>query len=373
MRRLIITAGLVVGGCQGDDLIGVGGFLDPPTGLSYQVEASGTPGRPSGVVLRWSGDDDPDLEGWNVYGRDGTSAPWTLRAATTSNSYHDNGEPQLQYYVTAYGAGALESAPSQTVTVDERLVLDKPATLASVTLNRAIALVWSDNSYRGDPDGFGHYRVYSTSYDLDRDLCGNTWHLEGTTVAPEFRVGALVNGVSRCFGVSAVAVEGFESLWSPLVADTPRPDARNVALTARAVSDQTAGFRFWRDLNGNGRAEPAELGLVGSGSALDLDFRLERDGAGRLLLVPVRTGTAVVVYGNRPVGDLTDIDVAPLGGYSRAPVEPVPGWGYVFEMDGPDRFARYGAVRVSHVGRDLIIFDWAYQTDPGNPELITIR
>jgi hypothetical protein len=25
---------------------------------------------------------------------------------------------------------------------------------------------------------------------------------------------------------------------------------------------------------------------------------------------------------------------------------------------------------VSHVGQDFLILDWAYQTDPGNPELI---
>ncbi len=30
---------------------------------------------------------------------------------------------------------------------------------------------------------------------------------------------------------------------------------------------------------------------------------------------------------------------------------------------------RFGAIRVTHVGREYIIFDWSYQTDPGNPEL----
>ena len=59
----------------------------------------------------------------------------------------------------------------------------------------------------------------------------------------------------------------------------------------------------------------------------------------------------------------------------RAPVKMVvvrqalPGWGYVFEMDGGDGFARFGAVRVTHVGQKYLIFDWSYQTDPGNPEL----
>ena len=39
-------------------------------------------------------------------------------------------------------------------------------------------------------------------------------------------------------------------------------------------------------------------------------------------------------------------------------------------MDGGDGFKRYGAVRVTHVGQDFLILDWAFQTDPGNPELI---
>ena len=32
-------------------------------------------------------------------------------------------------------------------------------------------------------------------------------------------------------------------------------------------------------------------------------------------------------------------------------------------------FARFGGVRVTHVGQDFMIFDWSYQVDPGNPEL----
>ena len=35
-----------------------------------------------------------------------------------------------------------------------------------------------------------------------------------------------------------------------------------------------------------------------------------------------------------------------------------------------DGLVRYGAVRVSHVGQNFLIFDWSYQTDPGNPELL---
>ena len=33
----------------------------------------------------------------------------------------------------------------------------------------------------------------------------------------------------------------------------------------------------------------------------------------------------------------------------------------------------YGALRVTHVSKDYVIFDWAYQSDPGNPELKRAR
>ena len=248
--------------------------------------------------------------------------------------------------------------------------LEAPNTLSTVSLDGAVALTWADNAYQQDPDLFQNYRVYSTSYDLDADLCGTSWRLEGTTVAPEFVVGALPNGVPRCFAVTSESIELIESERSPLRDDTPRPDARNVAIYARQVSALGSGFRFFRDISGDGLAQPSELGRVESGDLADVDFSVERDGLGRLFLTPVRVNTTVAQYGEVPVGDLTGIDYAPINGYDVTGIEAVPGWGYVFEMSGGDGFARYGAVRVTHVGAEFLIIDWAYQTDPGNPELL---
>jgi hypothetical protein len=38
-------------------------------------------------------------------------------------------------------------------------------------------------------------------------------------------------------------------------------------------------------------------------------------------------------------------------------------------MSAADGLPRYGALRVTHVGQTFLIMDWAFQTDPGNPEL----
>jgi hypothetical protein len=257
---------------------------------------------------------------------------------------------------------------------------DVPATLVSTTLDHAIALTWLDNSYLADPANFRNYRVFSTTYDLDNAVCG-AWRLEGTTVAPEFIVGALANGVPRCFAVSAVSVTGAESAQSPVRSDTPRPDARNVVVYAVDVKADSSGFRFWDD-DGDGQVQDGELGRIRNGAATDIDFFVDRDGTGALFFNPVRAGTGVELYGSVPVEDLTSVDVAPcIAGatpgqcatYTTSPIEASPGFGYVFETDGGDGFIRYGAVRVTHVGQSFLILDWAFQTDRGNPELLVQR
>jgi len=343
--------------------------LAPPTNLTYALEPSGDPASPAGLLLAWDYVPDPNLSAWNVYSRGSTADSYVLRGTTTSNTFHDNGIPSLQYHGPAVDINGFETAPRNTITNVERLALAAPQTLTTTSLNGAIALIWSDNPFQSQPQRFQVYRVYSTDYDLDQNLCGANWALEGTTVAPEFVAGALVNGIPRCFGISAVSIEGYESLWSPIRNDTPRPDARNVVLYARQVQDATSGFRFWSDVNNDGQVQAGELGVVMSGSSPNVDFAVEQS-AGGLVLAPVRTGTGVVVYGSGPVDDLTSIDVAPNVTYPTAPVAANPGWGYVFEMNGGDGFLRYGGVRVTHVGQTFLIMDWSYQTDPGDPELV---
>ena len=259
---------------------------------------------------------------------------------------------------------------------------DVPASLSSTTLDRAVALSWTDNSYTSDPANFESYRIYSTSYDIDTDSCGTSWGLEGTTVAPEFVVGALVNGISRCFAVSATSIDAAESARSATVWDTPRPDTRNVLLFARQTQDAESGFRFWDDLNGDQQVQGNELGLVRAGSSPNIDFSVERDVDGFLFLAPVRAGTGVEFYDDVPVGDLTSVDLAPCtpdssvdgcAPYTATPIEASPGFGYVFETDGGDGFVRFGAVRVTHVGQTFLILDWAFQTDRGNPQLLVAK
>lgn len=259
---------------------------------------------------------------------------------------------------------------------------DVPVGLVSTSLNGAVALSWADNSFDADPNSFQNYRVYSSSFNLDAapgtDGCGTDWGLEGTTVAPEFLVGAMLNGLPRCFAVSAENLNGVESARSTSRADTPRPESRNQVVYPIQVSTDSSGFRFWDD-DGDNVVEDGELGRVRPGGGADVDFFVDRDATGNLFLNPVRAGTGVEFYSESPVSDLTSIDFAPCfssptpdqcAAYSSAPIEAFPGMGYVFEMNAGDEFLRFGGVRVTHVGRAFLILDWSFQTDPGNPELL---
>jgi hypothetical protein len=366
-RYGVLAMAVATAGCQVNDVLT--SSISAPTNLTYELEPSGDPNLPSGILLSWSDVPDAGLSRYRIYSRGSLGATFALRGETTSNTFHDNGVPHLQYYVTAVDVNGAESAPSDAITVDERLRLQSPSTLTSISLNGAIELSWADNAYLADPADFKWYRVYSTGYDLDAGLCDSTWSVEGTTVSPEFLAGALANGVPRCYGVSAISVNGYESLWSPLRQDTPRPDARNVLVWAYQADTAQSGFRFWDDVNADGIGQPAELGLIQSGNRTDIDFWVYRDAGDTLWLVPEFTGTSMRLYSNSPVADLTDIDFAPASGYSRNMIQAVPGYGYVFQVvDGPT--LHYGALRVTHVSRNYVIFDWSLQTDPGNPELL---
>jgi hypothetical protein len=340
------------------------GQLAPPGDLTYQLLPSGDPTRPDGVMLRWTYQPDSRLAAFVVYSRSSSNASWVSRAQTTSNTFHDGGNPDLQYAVTALDASGGESAFSNVVTIDASNQLATPRGLAPINLNSAVQLSWQPNSRQGSAASlFDYYRVYSTSYDLDRNLCDDSrWALEGSTVSEDFISSGLQNGVPFCFAISAISMDGHESEWSQPVAATPRYDAHNVVVYSTKASPDHSGFRFY-DPSSNA------FGLVEGGSRSDIDFKVMCLSDGSLGIVPVRTGTTVQQIGS--IGSLTAVGIAPASGYGTAGVSARIGNGYVFETRLSDGL-HYGAIRVSAVTPDYIVFDWAYQSDFGDPELIRV-
>ncbi len=367
MRRPLLLAlaavAAVAAGCTTSPTVVEPSAIVPPVNLTYELVPSGDPALPVGILLRWDPPNDSRVVAYNVYSRSSTGSAWGLRATTTSASFYDLGAPDLQYEVTARDAGGIESVPTNVATVDANNQLPAPAGLVGISLNTAIQTSWLPNARNAAPSLFRYYRVYSTSYNIDTNLCGTQWLLEGTTVSEDFVSSGLTNGVSICFAVSAVSTDGHESNWSTPWGDTPRPDARNVMITAFQQTASTSGFLFY-DVATTG------LGVVTSGSRTDIDFRLDRHGDGTLWLLPIRSGSTVVGVG--PVTDLTSIDRAPLGGYSAAAVQAVIGSGYVFQTTQTDG-VHFGGLRVTALGTGYAIVDWSYQTDFGNPELRRVR
>ena len=364
LRLSLTLSALFVAACdQQQTITGGGGLLiNPPQDLAYELDPSGSPGSPAGILLRWTPINSSALSSYRIYSASTVGGAFNLRAETTSPTFHDSGIPDVQYTVTAVDVNGNETANSNVVTIDSRLTLEAPTSLFSTSLNGAVELDWTDNAYLSDPAGFKWYRVYSASAVSD-SVCNTDWVLEGATVSPDFIVGALANGVPRCYAVSAIDTLGDESLWSPVRDDTPRPDARNVALFPVQANAASAGLEFW-DGTANG------FGLVVNGGSTSANFFVSQHADSTLWLVPVAaSGTTMQQYGIGPVDDLTSVDFAPSSGYSSTSLQALPGDAYVFQVVNGSS-VRYGAVRVTHVGHDFLILDWSFQTDAGNGELI---
>ena len=367
IRRLACILPLVLAACT--EVVDPGASLGEPGNLRYELVSSDNPYLPAEALLRWDEPNDDRVANYVVYSRASEGDAWSRRAETTSSTFHDEGVPNLQYFVSSEDDEGNESDGSDIVTIDERNRLPAPARLTSISLDRAVQLAWDDNARTGPGAAslFRSYRVYATNYDLDAGLCNaDEWLLEGSTLSEDFLVTGIGNGVPRCFAVSTVSQDGNESVWSAPRADTPRYDARNTIIDALQSRPATSAFRFFDASTGG-------FGTLLDGSRSDADFRVERRTDGSLWLTPVRADVRVALYSTLPVTDLTSIDVAPVrSAFAAGAIEAVPGYAYVFETSLADGL-HYGAVRVTHVSADYVILDWAWQSDPGNPELRRVR
>ncbi len=99
--RYILAVVLLFGiACQ-NSTTNISSSLSPPQNLGYQLDASGDPNAPAGILLVWDDVLSSDLASYRVYSRASTSGSFLLRGETSSNTFHDNGVPHLQYAVTA--------------------------------------------------------------------------------------------------------------------------------------------------------------------------------------------------------------------------------------------------------------------------------
>ena len=84
--------------------------------------------------------------------------------------------------------------------------------------------------------------------------------------------------------------------------------------------------------------------------------------------------TTTLTCGPASDPDCVAITEAPASGYGSEPVEALPEFTYVFQLQGADGQTRFAKVRVETLGLDaagnrLMIFDWAFQPRPDERSL----
>jgi hypothetical protein len=219
-----------------------------------------------------------------------------------------------------------------------------PRGLYGVTGDGRVTLHWLANT---EPDVAG-YNVY-----ISPCARGESCPFDpvGTTTGTAFVVQGLANGVTQFYAVAAFDQFGNESdLSFEDVFDTPRPAGTGAAL--HAVEDRPAqsGWDFsaysvrpWDD--------PRTDIYFSSSGSIDLMF------------APDSSLTGIQDMGF--ASTLDALDFAPPAGWSpTGSVELIVGHNYVvWTQDN-----HYAKFRVTGLGRQ-VVFDWAYQIDPGNGEL----
>lgn len=371
MRRVVfaaLMATFALAGCRNDATI-VAGDPAPPRALAGTYYAGA-------ITLTWELASGWDGESFRVYGRRVSDADYFLIADVTSCTaglcaYSDTNileNVTYEYYVAAWDpASGLETPSDFTVEVfsPRRTPPPVPNQSRVIALDNANYVVWGDASRAADD--FSFYRVYQAAPD------GNDYLL-GETDSEGFIDLLAANGLTYEYFVTSVDVDGHESAGSQIAAGTPRVDYAGEILYDYNDDQSLSGFRFQEDEG----ASP----ILG-GDHPDAHFSVERDIDGLWWLVPGPaagsgvhpTGifTSALKCGVAADATCLDATTAPTSGYVTTSVGIDPEYTYFLRVRGDDGEQRYGAIRVVMQGENqnggVVIFDWAYQLQVGNPSL----
>jgi hypothetical protein len=325
------------------------------------------------VYLTWDLAPAWDNDPFRVYGRRRSDANYFFIAEVTNCSeglcsYTDvNILPNItyEYYVASVSPSGFETESAWAVEVFVPIPdpPPDPGTVEVVALDNANYIRWS-NDPRNTAD-FSFYRVYLAADGEDDFILGET-DSEG------FLDLLAVNGESYSYFVTSVDHQGHESLGSHLATGTPRPDYHGEWIYAFEDVPTHAGFRFSQD----------ELTYpIMAGDSPSRHFRVEVDADGWWLVAGPGTKiydglyeTTALKCGVDSDSDCVALEQAPLSGYTDLDMPLYPQTTYVLRVVGDDGLDHYGAIRVTLLGFDqdgaaIMIFDWAYQLQAGNPNL----
>jgi hypothetical protein len=228
-RAAGVALAALVAACNNDNSNVLSNYVPPgaPVGLVYQLNPGEQIGSDSiiepGVLLSWlPPNPDSTVQDFAVFGSDSTdTAGFVQRAVTTSITFHDAGQPQVQYFVESQDVNGVSSAPSNVVFINPADTEPAPSALTGTPLDSAAELAWPNNSITGaNGSHFDYYRVYSDPDSLNTCVSSTTV-LEGTTVSNGFVITGIQNGTARSYFVTAVTKSGHESGCSPATVIIP--------------------------------------------------------------------------------------------------------------------------------------------------------
>jgi hypothetical protein len=359
----VLVAGLV--GCELEDNFGSSDTPAAPRGLEASYYAGS-------VTLTWELAPQWDGEPFRVYSKRTSDANYFMIAETTScaaglcsfNDVNVVAGATYLYYVAAVSTGGIEtpSSASVQVSVPQPVPPPVPTQILVIALDAANYVRWGSNA-RGATD-FSHYRVWQVSQ--------GTSYLLGETDSEGFLDQLARNGQTYTYFVTSVDDQGHESSGSTAAAGTPRPDFTAEWLYDFFTVPASAGFRFQESEDNN---------PIVSGAAPNRHFRLEVDQSGWWLVPGPNTSvypsgftTTALKCGVAADKECASLERAPASGYIADDVGLAPQTTYVLRVRGDDGQMRFGAIRVQLLGYDgnnrpLMVFDWAYQLQVGNPNL----
>ena len=232
------------------------------------------------------------------------------------------------------------------VRVDDVVAPPVPQGVYSVTRDHQVLLYWMPiDDVNGD---FSSYVVYRSDFDPD------TGYYEiGETTNEYFVDNNVVNGRTYYYAVSSVDIHGnLSDLSYEYVFDSPRPQGINRTVFDFNILPNYAGWNLAAEANVSYQSDSC-------------DFYLEYyagDDVFYFNVGAVNTDIQDMGY----TKNLDAIDYAPESGWSKN------GWCEVILYHtyviwtADNHFAK---IRVVAINSDNVIFDWAYQVAPGNPEL----
>ncbi|MEX0602997.1 MAG: hypothetical protein WD295_06625 [Bacteroidota bacterium] len=215
-----------------------------------------------------------------------------------------------------------------------------PLGVITLSLDNAVQVDWYPNSERD----IAGYRVWiSNEYD-------GRYTLLGTVRTNRFVDYAARNGITYYYAVSAYDFDGNESPLSYEEAHaTPRPEGYNVRLYDYRLFPSSSGYDFSTYSVGPYNDDFTDVFFEVFNGVFYLNVWDDSD-----------------IQDMGYTGSFDDITRAPVSGWSPSGyVEAIVGHTYVV-WTWDDHYAK---LRIRNITSTSVVFDWAYQTSTGNPQL----